>query len=79
MIYTYINQRYGTERRWTYDSLDEALEEAWRDIEYNESRPLELYEGETLLYGQRDGYPLNPGSCPLSDAAHAWAKARGLE
>lgn len=78
-LFLYVSERYGKEQTQSYETLAAALAAVVEDIEANTAYPLELYEGDTLLYGQRDGHPLQRGSCPLTGAAYEWARANGLD
>lgn len=75
----YIAARYGAEIESAHDTVDKALEAAWSDNEYEGAYPLDIYDGEALLWTNREGHPLVEGTTPLLDKLHEWAKLNGRD
>ena len=69
-----IVSRYDAEKSFYFDTVDEALESAWGNLEFNTAFPLDLYADDKLLYTNRGGHPLRKDSVPLLDAIRRWAE-----
>lgn len=70
--------RHGEEIEQEFPDVPDAFRYAWVAEGYGEIYALELREGDTVLYSDREGVPWAEGTVPLHDAmleyaiAHDW-------
>ena len=72
MTYFYIFDRYGTRDEEEYNTLDEALERVWGDLEFENAWPVAIFEDLGLIADNKDGVPWKPETCNLNQMCRAW-------
>jgi hypothetical protein len=73
--YKAIKSRYGVIIEDAFNDLDEARASLLADIEWNEARPLDLYEDDILIASNRQR---NAGTVPnLTDMLFEWGHETG--
>lgn len=79
-MFQYIYSRYNVEDYEEYETLDEALDNGYRNLmadpEYG-AWPLDILQDGIVLWSNRGGSPLQEGTCPLNDRLYQWGKDGG--
>lgn len=78
-MFRYIARRFYQEGKSAHETLDGALEAAWRNQEFETADPLDIYKGDTLLWTNRDEPPRVKGRISLRQRLIVWAKANGRD